>query len=149
MQVILLERVPNLGKMGQTVNVKPGFARNFLLPRGKALPATDANLAKYEAMAAELTAQSAAEKAEAEKVAAKLQDASVTIERQASEVGQLYGSVKPSDIVKAMEAKGYDVPKGSVTLREPIKTVGEFNAKVTLHPEVIVTVPVNVTRYSN
>jgi large subunit ribosomal protein L9 len=149
MQVILLERVANLGKMGQTVNVKPGFARNFLLPQGKALPATEENLAKYQSMAAELAAQSDAQKTAAEKVAATLTGVTVTIERQASEVGQLYGSVKPTDIVKAMEAMGYDLPRGSVTLREPIKTVGESTAKVTLHPEVIVTVPVNVTRYSN
>jgi len=149
MQVILLERVPNLGQMGQTVNVKPGFARNFLLPRSKALPATQENLAKYEAMAAELAAESAAKKTEAGAMAAKLEGASVVIERQASEVGQLYGSVKPSDILKAMEDQGYTVPKGSVSLREPIKTVGEFTAKVDLHPEVSVSVPVTVTRQSS
>lgn len=146
MEVILLERVPNLGQMGDIVTVKGGFARNFLLPQGKALPATKNNLAEFEARRKQLEADNATKRKEAEAMAKTLESVSVKIERQASEVGQLYGSVKPGDLQKALTEMGHDVPKGSVQLAEPIKTIGDFEADVVLHPEVTVKVPVNVTR---
>lgn len=146
MQVILLERIPNLGNMGEVVTVKPGFARNFLLSKQKALPATKDNLAKYEAQKAELEAKNASSRKEAENAAGKLEGVKVSVERQSSETGQLYGSVKPGDIQKALTDMGYTVPKGSVELAEPIKTLGDFTASVFLHPEVKVSVPVSVTR---
>lgn len=146
MEVILLERVPNLGQMGDIVTVKGGFARNFLLPQGKALPATKNNLAEFEARRKQLEADNATKRKEAEAMAKTLESVSVKIERQASEVGQLYGSVKPGDLQKALTELGHDVPKGSVQLAEPIKTIGDFEADVVLHPEVTVKVPVNVTR---
>ena len=146
MDIILLERVPNLGQMGDIVTVKGGFARNFLLPQGKALPATKSNLAEFESRRKELEAENATKRKDAEKLAKALESASVKIERQASEVGQLYGSVKPGDLQKALTEMGHDVPKGSVQLAEPIKTIGDFEADVVLHPEVTIKVPVNVTR---
>ena len=146
MDIILLERVPNLGQMGDIVTVKGGFARNFLLPQGKALPATKSNLAEFESRRKELEAENATKRKDAEKLAKALESASVKIERQASEVGQLYGSVKPGDLQKALIEMGHDVPKGSVQLAEPIKTIGDFEADVVLHPEVTIKVPVNVTR---
>lgn len=146
MEVILLERVPNLGTMGDIVTVKGGFARNFLLPQGKALPATKANLAEFETRRKELEAENATKRKDAEAMAKTLESVSLKIERQASEVGQLYGSVKPGDLQKAMTELGHDVPKGSVQLAEPIKTIGDFEADVVLHPEVTVKVPVQVTR---
>ena len=146
MEIILLERVPNLGQMGDIVTVKGGFARNFLLPQGKALPATKSNLAEFESRRKELEAENATKRKDAEKLAKALESASVKIERQASEVGQLYGSVKPGDLQKALTEMGHDVPKGSVQLAEPIKTIGDFEADVVLHPEVTIKVPVNVTR---
>lgn len=148
MQVILLERIPNVGAMGQVVNVKPGFARNFLLPQQKALPATGENLAKYEAQKAELEAEDKARRTKAESAAGKLSGVTVVIERQSSELGQLYGSVKPGDVQKALEELGHSVPRGSVNLSEPIRTLGEFSAKVVLHAEVVVDIPVTVSRQS-
>lgn len=146
MDIILLERVPNLGAMGDIVTVKGGYARNFLLPQEKALPATKENLAVFEARRKELKAESEERRKEAEKLLKSLADVTLTLERQASEVGQLYGSVKPGDLQKALVEMGHDVPKGSVQLDEPIKAVGEYEADVVLHPEVTFKMPVSVTR---
>lgn len=146
MQVILLERIQKLGNMGETVKVKPGFARNFLLPKGKALPATPENLEIFEAQRAELEADNASRRAEAEKLAKSLEGVTISLERQASELGQLYGSVKPGDLQKALSEQGHSVPRGSVALGEPIKTVGEYKASIVLHPEVVVELPIAVTR---
>ena len=146
MDVILLERVPNLGEMGDIVTVKGGYARNFLLPKEKALPATKQNLAVYEERKKELKAESDARRKEAEKLQKELADVTLTLERQASEVGQLYGSVKPGDLQKALVEMGHDVPKGTVMLDEPIKAIGDYKADVILHPEVTFKMPVNVTR---
>lgn len=146
MEIILLERVPNLGMMGDIVTVKGGFARNFLLPKGKALPATKENLSIYEARKKELEAENAKRRSEAETLATQLESAQIKIERQASEVGQLYGSVKPGDLQKELTAQGHDIPRGAVQLAEPIKTVGEFTADIVLHPEVTIKMPVTVVR---
>lgn len=146
MQVILLERIQKLGNMGETVKVKAGFARNFLLPQGKALPATADNLQVFEAQRSELEADNASRRADAEKLAKTLEGVTIALERQASELGQLYGSVKPGDLQKALAEQGHTVPRGSVALAEPIKTVGEYKASVVLHPEVVVELPVAVTR---
>ncbi len=146
MEVILLERVPNLGNMGDIVTVKGGFARNFLLPQSKALPATKANLATYEERRKQLETDNSARRVEAEKLAKTLDGVSVSLERQASETGQLYGSVKSSDLQKALTTIGHAVPKGSVELSEPIKTVGDYTAIVTLHPEVTFKLPVAIRR---
>lgn len=145
MQVILLERIARLGKMGETVDVKNGYARNFLLPQGKALPATEANKAKFDAQRAELEAKSEEARKAAESVASTLEEVTVTVERQASETGMLYGSVKPADIAAELEG----VEKSQVQIGEPMKELGEYQVRVALHPEVIVRVPVNVTRLSN
>lgn len=148
MQVILLERIKTLGDMGQTVNVKPGFARNFLLPEGKALPATEDNIKRFESERARHEAEGAAKKATAEAMASKLAGVSVKLERQASEVGQLYGSIKPTDITNALEAMGFDLPRGSVQVYKPIKTVGDHEAVILLHADVTVKLPVSVSRQS-
>lgn len=146
MNVILLERISKLGDMGDTVAVKAGFARNFLLPQGKALPATAANVKKFEERRADLEKANNEARQEAQKLADKLEGVSLNVERQSSELGQLYGSVKPGDLQKDLIEQGYEIPKGSVALAEPIKAVGEYTAKVILHPEVEVQVPVVVTR---
>lgn len=146
MEIILLERIPNLGAMGDIVTVKGGYARNFLLPQEKALPATKKNLEVFEARKKELKAESDKRKIEAEKLQASLADITLTLERQASEVGQLYGSVTPGDLQKALVDMGHEIPKGAVQLDKPIKTIGEFKADVVLHPEVIFKMPVNISR---
>jgi large subunit ribosomal protein L9 len=148
MQVILLERIKTLGDMGQTVNVKPGFARNFLLPEGKALPATEDNIKRFESERARHEAEGTAKKAAAEALASKLAGVSVKLERQASEVGQLYGSIKPTDITNALEGMGFDLPRGSVQVYKPIKTVGDHEAVILLHADVAVKLPVSVSRQS-
>jgi large subunit ribosomal protein L9 len=146
MQVILLERVENLGQMGDVVKVKDGYARNFLLPRKKALRATDANKAVFEKQRAQLEAQNLAKKGEAEKVAAKMGDLSVTLLRQAGDSGQLYGSVSARDIADAVTAAGYSVNRSQVVLASPIKSVGVYGVKVILHAEVTIEAKVNVAR---
>lgn len=148
MQVILLERIAGLGNMGEEVVVKPGFARNFLLPQGKALPATKANQTVYEARRAELESDNETRKSQAEGLAAKLEGVKVTIQRQASETGMLYGSVKSRDIAEAVTAQGVELARSAVQIGEPIKEVGEFTVKVALHPEVVETLTVNVERQS-
>jgi large subunit ribosomal protein L9 len=147
MEVILLERVAKLGHMGQTVKVKDGYARNFLLPRGKALRANDANKAKFEAQRADLEAKNAEARKGAEADAKKLDGKSFAIIRQAGESGQLYGSVSPRDIADAAAAEtGITVHRNHVELMNPIKIIGLHSVAVSLHPEVTVNITVNVAR---
>ncbi len=146
MDVILLERVEKLGGIGDVVSVKPGFARNFLLPRKKALRANEANRKVFESNRAQIEADNAARKATAEKDSKGVDGKSVTLIRQASNTGQLYGSVSVRDIVEALEADGVKVQKNQVVLDKPIKAIGVNTVKVALHPEVSVSVTVNVAR---
>jgi large subunit ribosomal protein L9 len=146
MEVILLERVPKLGQMGDVVRVKDGFARNFLLPQGKALRATAANKAKFETMKVELQAKNLAAKSEAEKVGAKLDGRTFVVLRQASETGQLYGSVSPRDLAALLAQGGFVVDRSQIALNAPIKTIGSHKVPVVLHPEVEVSITVNVAR---
>jgi large subunit ribosomal protein L9 len=146
MDVILLERVEKLGGIGDVVSVKPGFARNFLLPRKKALRANEANRKVFEANRAQIEADNAARKATAEKDSKGVDGKAVTLIRQASNTGQLYGSVSVRDIVEALEAEGVKVQKNQVVLDKPIKAIGVNTVKVALHPEVSVTITVNVAR---
>ena len=146
MEVILLERVPKLGQMGEVVRVKDGFARNFLLPRGKALRATKENRSRFETMKVELEARNLALKSEAEKVAIKLDGQSFTVLRQAAEGGQLYGSVSPRDLIALATDKGFAVDRDQIALNTPIKTIGLHKVPVVLHPDVAVTINVTVAR---
>ena len=146
MEVILLERVEKLGQMGDVVNVKPGFARNYLLPQKKALRATKDNVAHFETQRAQLEAVNLDRRNDAEAVAAKLEGISVVIVRQASESDQLYGSVTTRDIAQAVSDAGFTVEKRQVQLDRPIKTVALHSVRINLHPEVAVTVTVNVAR---
>jgi large subunit ribosomal protein L9 len=146
MDVILLERVEKLGGIGDVVSVKPGFARNFLLPRKKALRANEANRKVFEANRAQIEADNAARRSDAEKASKDVDGKSVTLIRQASNTGQLYGSVSVRDIVEALEAEGVKVQKNQVVLDKPIKAIGVNKVKVSLHAEVAVTITVNVAR---
>jgi large subunit ribosomal protein L9 len=146
MEVILLERVAKLGQMGEVVRVKDGFARNFLLPRGKALRATKDNRTKFDSMKADLEARNLQAKGEAEKAAAKIDKRTVVVLRQASETGQLFGSVSSRDLVALFEADGIHVDRGQILLDAPIKTIGQHKIGVAVHPEVEVTVTVTVAR---
>ncbi len=146
MDVILLERVEKLGQMGQVVKVRPGFARNFLIPRGKAMRATKAALTAFEQRKAELVATNLQLKAEAEQIAADIAGKSVVIIRQASEMKQLYGSVTARDVADAFAADGVTFDRRQVRIDEPIKTLGIFAVRVLLHPEVEVELEVNVAR---
>ena len=146
MQVILLERIARLGQMGDTVKVRPGFARNYLLPQGKALRATDANRARFESERAQLEARNLERKQEAEAVAVKLNGQNFIVIRQAAETGQLYGSVSPRDIADIMDEGGFTVARNQVALTSPIKTIGLHAVAIVLHPEVEVSVTVNVAR---
>ena len=146
MQVILLERVEKLGQMGQTVSVKPGYARNYLLPKKKALRATESNLKHFETQRVQLEAHNLNRRNEAEHVAKKMTNLTVTLIRQASEVGQLYGSVRVQDIAQMVQAAGYTVNKSQIILTVPIKTLGMHKAKVMLHPEVEVLITVQVAQ---
>lgn len=146
MQVILLERIEKLGQMGDVVNVKPGFARNYLLPEKKALRATEENRRYFEKQRVQLEAVNLERRQEAEAVAAKMVNLSVTLIRQAGEAGQLYGSVGARDIADAMVAAGYEVSRKQVKLAPPIKTVGIHDVRVDLHAEVAITVKANVAR---
>jgi len=146
MEVILLERVEKLGHIGDVVTVKNGFARNFLLPRKKALRSNAANLKIFEANKANIVAENAAKKTAAETEAKSLEGKSVTLIRQSSNTGQLYGSVAVRDIVEALVADGAHVSKTQIVLNKPIKAIGLYEVKVALHAEVIVTVKVNVAR---
>ena len=146
MDVILLERVEKLGAIGDVVKVKDGFARNFLLPNKKALRANAANRKLFEANRSKIEADNADRRVEAEKAAKDVDGKSVQLIRQASNTGQLYGSVSARDIVEALEAEGAHVTKSQVTLSRPIKNIGVHEVRVVLHPEVDATVKVNVAR---
>jgi len=146
MEVILLERVDKLGAIGDVVNVKPGFARNFLLPRGKALRASEANRKKFEADRARIEADNAKRRDIARAEAKDVDGASVVMIRQASQTGQLYGSVAARDLAEVLVAGGHKVLKGQIILDKPIKTLGLHDVKVALHPEVVVMVKVNIAR---
>ena len=146
MEVILLQRVPKLGQMGETVRVKDGFARNFLLPRHKALRANNANLKVFEAQRAEIEARNAKTKEAAGKAGEKLDGTSYILIRQAGESGQLYGSVAGRDVAEMINAEGGKVERSMVVLDKPIKTLGLHEVKVRLHPEVTVTVTLNIAR---
>ena len=146
MEVILLERVEKLGGIGDVVNVKNGFARNYLLPNKKALRANEANRKVFEANRARLEAENAERRSDAEKSSKSVDDKTVKLIRQASNTGQLYGSVSARDIVEALDAEGAKVGKSQVVLDRPIKNIGVHEVKVALHPEVAVTVKVNVAR---
>ena len=146
MEVILLERVEKLGAIGDVVKVKDGFARNYLLPRKKALRANEANRKVFEANRARIEEENANRRTEAEKAAKGVDGKAVQLIRQASNTGQLYGSVSARDIVEALEAEGAHVTKSQVVLDRPIKAIGLHEVKIALHPEVSVTVRVNVAR---
>jgi len=146
MDVILLERVEKLGQIGDVVSVKNGFARNYLLPRNKALRANDANRKLFEANKAKIVADNDAKRTDAEAASKGIDGASVTLIRQASNTGQLYGSVAVRDVVEALVADGKKVNKQQVVLDKPIKAIGVYVVKVALHPEVSVSVKVNVAR---
>jgi large subunit ribosomal protein L9 len=146
MEVILLERVAKLGQMGEVVKVRDGFARNFLLKRGKALRATAENRAKYDGMKAELEANNIQAKGEASKVAEKINGKEIVIIRQAAESGQLFGSVSVRDIVDALAADGVTVARTQVWLDSPIKTIGQTKVTIAVHPEVETSIAVFVAR---
>lgn len=146
MQVILLERVENLGAIGDEVKVRDGFARNFLLPQKKALRATDANRKVFEGRRAEIEAKNAEAKAAAEKAGGKVDGTSYVLIRQSGEAGQLYGSVSSRDIADEVVKAGAKIDRGSIVLDKPIKTIGVYDVRVRLHAEVSATIKVNVAR---
>ncbi|MGH6989843.1 MAG: 50S ribosomal protein L9 [Stellaceae bacterium] len=146
MELILLERVENLGQMGQLVKVRPGYARNFLLPKKKALRATKDNLTYFETQRAQLETQNLERKSDAAEVAAKMDGTNVVIIRQAGENGQLYGSVSARDIAEAVTATGFTVGRGQVVLDRAIKSLGLYQMRVVLHPEVSAAVTVNIAQ---
>jgi large subunit ribosomal protein L9 len=146
MEVILLERVPNLGQLGQVVKVKPGYARNFLLPTKKALRATKENLAYFERQKVAIVQNNEERRKSATSDGGKINGASVVIVRQAAESGQLYGSVTARDIADAISALGNPVERSHVVLNQAIKTLGLFPVTIALHPEVSVTITVNIAR---
>ncbi|MDX8439870.1 50S ribosomal protein L9 [Mesorhizobium australafricanum] len=146
MEVILLERISRLGQMGETVKVKDGFARNFLLPQGKALRANEANKKKFEGQRSQLEARNLERKSEATQIAEKLDGKSFIVVRSAGETGQLYGSVSTRDIADLLTAEGFTVNRNQIELNQPIKTIGLSNVAIALHPEVEVTVTLNVAR---
>ncbi|MGE0457838.1 MAG: 50S ribosomal protein L9 [Bauldia sp.] len=146
MHVILLERIARLGQMGDVVRVKDGFARNFLLPQGKALRANEANRKRFEADRSQLEARNLERKSEAAAVAEKLNGQSFTIIRQAGETGHLYGSVTNRDLAETVTGAGFSVERNQFDLQQPIKSIGLHEVRVALHPEVDATVTINVAR---
>src|SRR4028118_336301 len=144
MEIILLERIEKLGGIGDVVNVKPGFARNFLLPNGKALRANEANRKVFEANRERIEAQNAERRVVAEKDSKGVEGATVQLIRQASNVGQLYGSVSARDLAEALEAQGHKIAKNQIVLNKPIKAIGMQDVRIALHPEVSVSIRVNV-----
>ena len=146
MEVILLQRVGKLGQMGETVRVKDGFARNFLLPRGQALRATAENKKKFEGMRADLEKRNLEAKGEAGKLGSKIDGKSFVVLRQASETGQLFGSVTTRDIARLIAEEGTEVAKGQVAINAPIKSIGQYKVPLALHPEIEVSVTVIVAR---
>ena len=146
LEIILLERIENLGQMGDVVRVKPGYARNFLLPQKKALRANDANKKVFEAQRADLEARNLERKKDAEAAAAKLDGRSFVVIRQSSEAGMLYGSVSTRDIAEAASADGVKIERSQVRLNKPLKTLGIEQVRISLHPEVAATIEINVAR---
>jgi len=146
MQVILLERVEKLGQMGDEVTVKPGFARNFLLPRGKALRANAANRELFESRRADIEAENLKRREEAEAVAKKIEGKKAVLLRQAGDTGQLYGSVSTRDVADALIQDGVKILRSQIQLDRPIKTLGLHEVRVSLHPEVVISISVNVAR---
>jgi len=146
MDVILLERIARLGQMGDVVRVRDGFARNFLLPQGKALRSTEANRKRFESQRSQLEARNLERKHEADAVATKLDGQSFVIVRQAGETGHLYGSVSARDLADAIAAGGFTINRSQVTLNQPIKTIGLHIVPIALHSEVEAKVTVNVAR---
>lgn len=146
MKVILLERIARLGQMGDVVNVKDGFGRNFLLPQGKALRANEANMARFESQRAQLEARDLERKSEAQAVADKLDGKSFIVVRSAGETGQLYGSVSIRDIAEIVSAEGFSINRNQVDLNQPIKTIGLHTITIILHAEVAVTITINIAR---
>jgi large subunit ribosomal protein L9 len=146
MQVILLERIEKLGTIGDEVKVKDGFARNFLLPRGKALRANASNRKVFESNRARIEATNAERRSQAETDAKKVDGVTIQLIRQASNTGQLYGSVSARDLAELLEAEGHKVAKNQIVLDRPIKAIGMQDVKIALHPEVSVTIHVNVAR---
>ena len=146
MEVILLERVAKLGQMGETVRVRDGYARNFLLPRGKALRATKGNKEHFETQRAQLEARNLERRQEAERVGEKLGGKSFTLIRQAGDTGVLYGSVSTRDLAETVTAEGFTVGRDQFVLNQPIKSLGLHTVPVALHPEVTVNVTINVAR---
>jgi large subunit ribosomal protein L9 len=146
MQVILLERIAKLGQMGETVKVRDGYARNFLLPQGKALRANEANKKRFEAERATLEARNLERKGEAQKVAEALEGKSFIVVRSAGETGQLYGSVAARDIIETLAAEGFNVGRNQVDLQAPIKTIGLHQVTLHLHSEVEIAIAINVAR---
>ncbi len=145
-EVILMQRVEKLGQMGEVVKVRPGYARNFLLPQGRAIRASKDNLARFEQQRAQLEAQNLKRRGEAERVAERVQGLSVTIIRSAGESGGLYGSVSGRDVAAACTEAGLSITRQQVLLEQPIKAVGLTTVRVELHPEVLLPVTVNVAR---
>jgi large subunit ribosomal protein L9 len=146
MEVILLERISRLGQMGDTVKVKDGYARNFLLPKGKALRANEANRKKFEGQRVQLEARNLERKSEASTIAEKLDGKSFAVVRSAGETGQLYGSVSTRDIADLLTAEGFSVARNQIELNQPIKAIGLTNVAIALHPEVEVTITLNIAR---
>jgi len=146
MDVILLERIEKLGQMGDVVKVKPGFARNFLLPQKKALRATEANKARFTQQRAQLEATNFQKRQEAEAISGRVDGLKVVLVRQAGETGQLYGSVSPRDIAEAVSAAGVSIERRQILMDRPIKMLGLHPVRVALHPEVIVTITANVAK---
>jgi len=146
MDIILLERIEKLGQMGDTVSVKPGYARNFLLPQGKALRATKANMELFEAQRVQIEATNLKRREEAEAVAAKMAGLRLVIVRQAAESGQLYGSVTARDVRDAVKDAGFDTDKAQAQLNQPIKVLGNYTCPISLHPEVKVDIAIVVAR---
>lgn len=146
MEVILLQRIPKLGQMGDTVRVRDGYARNYLLPQGKAIRATEANQTYFESQRAQLEARNLEQKREAEAIAERLNGQSIVLIRQASERGQLYGSVSTRDIADALTEAGFSVGRSQVEINAPIKMLGLADVPIRLHPEVTATISINVAR---
>lgn len=146
MEVILLERIEKLGQMGDIVKVKPGFARNYLLPQAKALRSNKENLALFESRKAQLEAANLKRKEEAEQISAKMEGLNLVIVRQAAETGQLYGSVTGRDIRDAIREAGYTIERRQVVLDQPLKEIGSYNIRIVLHPDVSRMVSVMVAR---
>lgn len=146
MEVILLERIARLGQMGDTVKVRDGFARNFLLPQGKALRANASNRKRFENQRAQLEARNLERRSEAQQIADKLDGLSFVVVRSAGETGQLYGSVSTRDISELLTAEGFSVGRNQVELNQPIKAIGLTNVAIALHPEVEVTITLNIAR---